>query len=306
MKKLSIAIVNWNTKELLDNCLASILKSTNNIDYEIIVVDNASTDDSIKMLNEKYSSKIKIIQNNNNVGFAYANNQAFEMSFGEYFLLLNSDTICKENSLSILCNFLDSNVNAGAAGPLTLNEDETLQYSWAKFPKIITEFKGIIDRSIITYDGIITQPKQLKDIGPFQADWIGGACLLVKRQVIEQIGLMDTNLFMYSEETDWCYRMRKVGWEIWVVPDSEIIHLGGRSSAQVPIQTMQRLADSKIKFFRKHYGLFSALLLRYLLTIKALLKSLQNILLHKKNNYYEESKRQFKLAIHLLTGKTIL
>ena len=263
---LSIAIVSWNTRDLLDQCLKSIFETTMGIDFEVIVVDNASSDNSMEMVRRKYP-QVTVIENKDNVGFPKANNQAFQVSTGRYFLLLNPDTICHDRSLTGLTEFLDDHQKAGAVGPLVLNSDKTMQYSWAKFPTVWNELLGRLDRRIDNADYPQTV-SAARYMGPFKVDWVGGCCLMIRREAVEQIGLMDESFFMYCEETDWCYRLHKAGWQVCVNPDYEIIHLGGQSSKQINGKSQSILINSKAAYFMKHHGWFSGAILRIALLLK--------------------------------------
>lgn len=264
---LSISIVNWNTRDLLDQCLASVYETAYGIEFEVIVVDNASGDGSADMVESRYPD-VKLVANRNNIGFSAANNQAYRESRGRFFLLLNPDTICLPNTLQRLVSFLDSNPRAGAVGPLVLNADKTLQPSWARFPTLWAEVRGTLVRKIGD-DGVspITAD-EVRRLGPFRADWIGGCCFMIRRSAVEQIGLMDESLFMYCEETDWCKRLAQGGWEVWLEPASEIIHLGGQSSRQISARANAQLRKSKVTYFRKHHGVLQALLLQFALALK--------------------------------------
>lgn len=269
---LSIAIVNWNTSDILDQCLMSIYDTVKGLEYEVIVVDNNSSDGSVQMVREKHLW-VKLLANNENVGFSRANNQAYKISQGRYFLLLNSDTVCRPSALSGMVAFLDAHPSAGVVGPLVLNADKTLQPSWARFPSVWSEIIGRLNRNI---DGVSEPPRDamsVRKLGHFQTDWVGGCCLMLRRDSIENVGLMDESLYMYCEETDWCYRLRQNGWEVWVDPRYEIVHLGGASSAQMPDQTRRVLIESKVKYFRKHHGELHARMVGAVLGIKGRIKS---------------------------------
>lgn len=250
---LSISIVNWNTSRLLDECILSIQEASPGIECEIIVVDNASSDNSVEMLKEKHPDVI-LIGNADNPGFAHANNQAYERSSGRYFMLLNPDTVCLPGSLTELVNFMDADPSIGVSGPLVLNPDGSLQYSWAKFPTYISECTGKLNRIIMPQHTYPENADETRKFGPFQIDWVGGCAFVARRDAIEQVGLMDDSLFMYCEETDWCRRFHDAGWKIYVDPKSEIIHLGGQSSIQVADNCIGHLFKSKVVYFRKHYG----------------------------------------------------
>lgn len=272
---LSIAIVSWNTKDILDQCLNSINETASGVEFEVIVVDNASSDGSAEMVAQKYPCA-QIIQNEDNVGFPKANNQAYAISKGRHFLLLNPDTIMRGDTLKRLVKHLDSNPNAGAVGPLVLNTDGTLQYSWARFPTFWSELRGVLDRRIPNETVTPTTAEQTRDIGPFEVDWIGGCAMMVRRDAIEQIGMMDESFFMYNEETDWCYRLRRSGWQVWVDPAGEITHLGGQSSEQVSLQSAKHLRTSKRLYFAKHYSPWVGDILYAALTCKVAVLRLSN------------------------------
>lgn len=265
---LSIAIVSWNTREILDGCLASIFDTTHGIEFEVIVVDNASSDGTAEMVRGKYP-RARVIKNSENVGFARANNRAYSVSSGRHFLLLNPDTICLGNALVLLVSFLDARKTVGAVGPLVLNVDHTLQFSWARFPTFLNECLGKPDRRLVCTSAVPLTADAVRALGPFETDWVGGCCLMIRREAAERIGLMDESLFMYCEETDWCLRLSRDGWSIMVEPESEIVHLGGQSSIQVSTKAAGYLRASKSTYFAKHHGRLAGFALGAILTAKA-------------------------------------
>ncbi|MCX8053452.1 MAG: glycosyltransferase [Armatimonadetes bacterium] len=268
---LSVSIVNWNTRDLLDQCLDSVYATIGGLDAEVIVVDNASTDGSVEMVRNEYP-RVILIENKTNVGFAAANNQALAISKGRHFLLLNPDTICHPDALNRLVCFLDEHPRCGAVGPLVLNEDGTLQHSWAKFPTVWSETIGKLDRSTPGQTHPPATAEEARALKPFRTDWAGGCCLMVKREAIEQIGPMDESLFMYCEETDWCLRLQKAGWEVWVEPRAEITHYGGKSSEQVSSKCALALRRSKTIFFAKHFGRVQAVLVAIACALRSILR----------------------------------
>ena len=268
---LSVSIVSWNTRELLDQCLGSVCATADGLDFEVVVVDNASGDGSVEMVRESYPQAV-LVANSDNVGFASANNQALAVSTGRHFLLLNPDTICRPGALARLVRFLDEHPRCGAVGPLVLNPDETLQYSWAAFPTFWSEARGRLDRRIAGSGRLPTTADETRAIGPFKADWIGGCCLMARREAIDAVGPMDESLFMYSEETDWCLRLVRAGWEVWVEPAAQIVHLGGQSSALIPDEAASRVRISKRKYFAKHYGRMAGAALGAALGLKCRLR----------------------------------
>ncbi len=248
---LSVSIVSWNTRDLLDACLSSIFDDCAGIEIEVIVVDNLSSDDSVAMVRSDYP-QVRVLANQQNVGFSTANNQAYDVSSGRHFLLLNPDTVVKPGSLQRLVRFLDDHDRAGAVGPLVLNPDGSLQYSWAKFPTLWREAFGRLDRRVADLSRVPVTAEDTRSLQPFQADWIGGCCLMAKREAISQIGRMDESLFMYCEETDWCMRLNRAGWEVWVEPGAEIVHYGGQSSALASERCETMLSASKVALMRKN------------------------------------------------------
>jgi hypothetical protein len=257
--ELSIIIVNWNTCNLLAQCLASVFDNRPTSSFEVWVVDNASSDGSSLMVQDRFP-QVHLIENKENVGFARANNQAIQMSQGRYILLLNSDTIVHPNALEHLVQFIDQRAQVGIVGAQLLNEDGTLQPSWGKFPTVWSE---LIGKNVREWHPYSTQ----NGILAYEVDWVGGACLLICRAAIEQVGLLDESFFMYSEEMDWCFRVKKLGWAVCYYPAAQIIHLGGQSSRQANARMKAELYRSKLMFFDKHYDSFEVVLLGWLLQI---------------------------------------
>jgi len=225
---------------------------------EVFVVDNGSTDGSVQMVSREFPW-VELIANEVNLGFVKANNQALRHCEGEYVLLLNSDTIVWPKALQSLVAFLDSYPEVGVVGAELRNKDNSLQPSWNQFPSLWSELNGRNIRVRHLYG----------DSGAYLIDWIGGACMMVRRAVISDVGLLDENIFMYSEETDWCYRIRQAGWQVAYLPGACITHLGGASSASSPTRFSIELYKSKLFFFRKHYGWGKMYLLKLGITLRA-------------------------------------
>ncbi len=254
--KLSIIIVNWNVKEDLVNCLQSIQKNPASEPFEIIVVDNASTDDTVEAVRMNFPDVI-VIANDKNRGFAAANNQGIKRAVGKYIFLLNPDTIVHPDSLDILVKFMDENSDVGACGPQLLNKDGTIQPSARRFPT----FRGALYRhTVFRFLHIFKKEYKrwlMKDFDhntQKEVDQLMGSALLIRKAVIDSIGLMDENFFLYYEEVDLCYRIKQAGWRIVFMPEAVITHLGGRSSGQIPVRKRIMMLTSLLKFFRKHRG----------------------------------------------------
>lgn len=270
---LSVIIVNWNTCELLAQCLHSLYSTIQNLDIEIFVVDNASVDGSVEMVRKSFA-KVLLIENAENVGFVRANNQAMDLCNGRYVLLLNSDTRVLSGSIEESVRFMDEHPNAGVAGTRLLNSDGSFQASYSPFPNLWREFLNLstLGRWLIQSAFPSRGPQTEK--GPQKIKgYVEGAYMMARRQNIDQIGGLDENIFMYTEDVDWCYRFHQAGWEIWYLPQTPIIHYGGQSSKKCQTQMEAELYRSRVYFFSKHYGKISAFSLKvliYTLTITKL------------------------------------
>lgn len=271
---LSIIIVNWNTQDLLKQCLKSVEAdlAASKLNTEILVVDNASTDNSTQMIKEQFPGVI-LIENQENVGFAAANNQAIEQSSGRYILLLNSDTEVKPRALQLLCNHLDVNPQVGAAGSQLLNPDDTLQTSCYPFPTLSRELWRLLHLDVLWSYGVYHMANWDVDT-PREVEVIQGASLLLRRAALDQVGLLDDRYFMYTEEVDLCYRLRQGGWQLFWVPKSKVVHYGGQSTKQVPTKMFLCLYQSKLIFLRKHYGWLAAQFYKLILLFATLARLL--------------------------------
>jgi GT2 family glycosyltransferase len=262
---LSIVVVSWNTRELLATCLKRVYETVSEPAFEVIVVDNGSEDDSAAMVKAEFPG-VRLLENEENLGFARANNQALALSRGRYALLLNSDTEVLDRALEDMVAFMDAHPTAGAVGARLLNADGTFQFSHADFPTLWHEFLmlSVLGRLVLGQHYPSHGPEVTR--GPQVVDYVGGACLMVRREALEQVGGLDEGFFMYAEETDWCYRMKDAGWEVWYLPSASITHLGGGSSRQRPSRMEAELYRSRVRFFEKHRGPRSAARLRALIT----------------------------------------
>jgi len=265
MTELSIIIVSWNTVGLLDACLESIMAHPAQRDFEVIVVDNASADGSAQMVRRRYPD-VKLIENEKNVGFARANNQGIRQATGRYVLLLNPDTEVRPEALDTLLCFLERHEEVGAVGARILNPDETLQYSCYPAPTLLNEWLHLfhLDRErragMETWD--VTEPRDV--------EVLLGACIMVRREAFNDVGFLDERFFMYSEEVDFCYRLRSSGWSLYWVPQAQVVHYGGQSTRQVATDMFLRLYEGKLLYFRKHHGRSAALLYKLILLLGSL------------------------------------
>jgi N-acetylglucosaminyl-diphospho-decaprenol L-rhamnosyltransferase len=272
MVDISIVIVSWNVREFLAQCLESLQTSFRNthspLHYDIWVVDNHSRDGSVEMILDRFPD-VRLIASEENLGFAGGNNQAIQSSDSRYVLLLNPDTQVLPGAIENLVAFMDKNPQAGAAGSLLLNPDGSLQTSCYPFPTLTREFWRLMHLDLIAPYGVYRMA-DWDQTSPRQTDIIQGASLVLRRETLTHVGLLDTNYFMYTEEVDLCYRISKGGWQLWWVPESRVIHYGGQSTAQVSSQMFLCLYQSKLHFFRKHYGRKAALLYKAILMVTGL------------------------------------
>ncbi|MBZ0220322.1 MAG: glycosyltransferase family 2 protein [Candidatus Methylomirabilis sp.] len=256
---VSFVIVNWNTKDLLRDCLESIRKTVR-IPFETWVVDNGSSDGSVRMVRERFP-EVKLIQNAENLGFARANNLALKRISGKYAVLLNSDTVLKENAIESLVDCMEMNPRAGVCGGSLLNEDGSMQNSIANFPTLATE---LLNKSILRR----LFPKRFpgKENGAArgiqQVESIVGACMVVRKKAMEEAGLLDEDYFFFLEETDWCLRFREKGWDVLHNPAAEIYHLQGGSARKVPVRARTEYWRSRYIFFRKNRSRMSYAVLK--------------------------------------------
>jgi GT2 family glycosyltransferase len=282
---VTIIIVNYNTKVLLQQCLKSIYEAQSDIVFETIVIDNASKDESTVLVREHFP-QVVLIENPTNSGFSKANNTGSRIARGRYLLLLNSDTIVLPGAIDKLVKFMDDREDVAAVGPMLLNEDGTLQRSWFNFPSIFKTFCHIAGFSRLIYklanfDSIArffqTVGKQafmIKEVHkPMQVDYLLLACLLIRREVYASIGLLDENLFFYHEDCELGYRAYKKHLNVYYLPDSRIIHLGGSSSSKYILKTYREYFRSLIYVFSKHEGMINTLLLRIAIIIGMLFRS---------------------------------
>ncbi|MEK7526461.1 MAG: glycosyltransferase family 2 protein [Patescibacteria group bacterium] len=278
---VSIVIVNFNTKNITLNCLSSVIESTQGVQYELIVVDNASTDGSIEAIT-KFDTKgirLKFIKNLANVGFAAGNNQGTKEAGGKYILFLNSDTLVKNNVVKNVFDHLEANSKLGAAGVKIVGVDGNIQEAGGYFPTLTRVFSWMTIQDLPFVDGIIKPFHPLKkksftkNVGFFEKqqklDWLIGAFMFVRKSVLDQVKGWDEDYFMYTEDVDLCYKIKNAGYEIVYLPDLQITHLGGASSASSEFPLVNEYKGIKT-FYKKHYPVWQFPILRLMLKIGAL------------------------------------
>jgi GT2 family glycosyltransferase len=263
---LSIIVVNWNTRELLAGCLTSLehanVGTLERWNVEIFVVDNASTDGSAGMVKERFLW-VKLIENTENVGFARANNQAIQQAQGRYMLLLNSDAQLTPGAVDAMVGHLDADAQAGIASVCQIYPDGRRQFCYGRFPTLWREARtlfGLHRWDLSPFDNLL-QPRIV--------DWVSGACLMARRAMLDQVGLLDESFFMFGEEVDLCLRATQAGWKVILVPSAPIIHAQAGSTGKTP-ERILRLYRGKLRYAHKHWSLLSAALLLTLIRISVL------------------------------------
>lgn len=276
---LSIIIVNRNTCTLLADCIRSVITFTQDLDYEIIVVDNASTDGSVTMLRSDFPG-VRVIENDENRGFAAANNQGLDLTIGEFILLLNSDTVVTDNAITRMVDFMRQHPEIGAVGPQLRYPDGRIQPSCRMFPSLATQ--------LFESTGLSRLLPRHRLFGKYrmsgwphdtirEVDQIMGAALMLRRQVVGQIGKMDEHYFFYFEEVDWCFQVKKHGWQIVFYPGAKIIHIGGQTSQKEWHRTILNRYTGLIRFFSKNYPDWQGVSLRLLIILEMLARILVEI-----------------------------
>ena len=251
MIDLSIIIVNWNTKEFLIPCVRSVFEKGQEMDWEVIVVDNGSRDGSREEV-KKVFPFTHLIENEKNFGFAKAVNQGLQKASGRYALLLNPDTQVKHGAIEQLVSFMDTHLEAGVAGAQLLNSDGFKQNSIANFPSLATE---LLNKNLLRWLFPKKFPGKERDYPePIEVDSVIGACMMVRRDASDQVGLLDEDYFLFLEETDWCYRMKRAGWKVYHVPDAEVYHFQGKSAGAVKKEARIEFYRSRYHFFKKNRG----------------------------------------------------
>ena len=266
--ELSIVIVNWNTRDVLEQCLKSIYASQTTKQFDVWVVDNSSSDSSVQMVRESFS-RVRLIANEGNVGFAHANNQAINNSSGEYVMLLNPDTVIEKDVIESLANFLNQKPDYGAVGPRLLNPDGTLQVSAYPEPTLFREFWRMFHLDRFYYIGEYPMEGWSLD-HVREVDAMMGACIVIRRKVFDQVGFLDEDFFIYSEEVDLCTRIRNYGWRLAWHPMTKVVHFGGQSTQQISQEMFLQLYQGKIQYFRKHHNGLVVWLYKFVLFLATL------------------------------------
>jgi GT2 family glycosyltransferase len=302
---LSVIILSWNTRTLLEKCLRSLVCASPEDSIEIIVVDNASEDGSRQMVQEQFP-QVRLVVNSHNIGFGAGNNTALPYVTGRYVLFLNSDTVVMDGALSAMIRYADSQPDVGILGPKLLNEDGSLQYSCRQYPNLGTGFFRNTPLGRLFPKNRYTTDYLLKDwdhSSPRDVDWVSGAALMIRKTVLDKIGGFDEDYYMYCEDVDLCWRANHApfpaetdddkgnliesalsdtrhptsgtgkSWRVSYYPDAVIYHLIGKSTDQAPTRMTYEFHRSQYLFYKKHYAATTSPLLRPLIPVGIALRA---------------------------------
>ncbi|HEY9679240.1 MAG TPA: glycosyltransferase family 2 protein [Drouetiella sp.] len=299
--KLSISIVHHHGLSMLRDCLRSIYTNAPNFPFEVVVVDNVSTDGAVAMIESEFP-QVHLRKNSERHGFGHNQNTAIEACSGEYIFIYNDDTLVHGTALSELCNFLDEHQETGLVGPKLLNADGTLQMSCYKFPSPIRcIWENLLLTAAFPNSKIFGDYRKWLHDSVRDVDFVIGAAMLVRRKVLDEVGLFDELFFMYSEETDLQMRIKKAGWKIMLDPNAVITHLGGASSEQAKDKQFAEFQKSSAKLTRKHYGIAGSVTQRILMVVGALLRiSLWSVISLISPSKKERAQREIAIWKRLL------
>ena len=255
--KLSVIIVSWNCRDLLARCLDTVFASKLDADFEVIVVDNSSTDGTASIVQNNYP-QVQLIASGENAGFARANNLALRQARGELILLLNPDTELEADTLQVMVDFMDKHPECGMAGCKVLNPDGTLQLACRRnIPTLADAFfklSGLSrlfprSRRMARYNLTYLPADRVAIV-----DAVSGSFLMTRREVVNKIGLLDERFFMYGEDLDWCWRSVRAGYQNYYVPDTSIVHYHGGSSKKRPLRSAYHFYEAMYLFYDKHFA----------------------------------------------------
>jgi GT2 family glycosyltransferase len=266
---VSIIVVGYNAAGFTLGCLKSVMEGTKDHSFEVIVVDNASTDGSPDLISARYPGA-RLIRNGRNVGLAAATTQGLEVASGRYVITMNSDAEVVDGAIDTLVRFMDGRPEAGGATPRLLFGDLTPH--WPPFgnaPTPLSEIREVMTElagSLSSYSSRHKPGEVDLDLAREVPCIVWGSCFIVRREAMEKVGFQDPRFFLYAEDVDWSMRLRKAGWKLWYVPEARVIHHGGRSADGESARMFGIRMASTVKLIRKHYGGMAAFALRAVMT----------------------------------------
>lgn len=249
---LAIIIVNWNGLELLKACLRSVYKSRLTTMPEVFVVDNASSDGSSEMVEREFP-QVRLVSNSDNVGFAKGNNQALRLASSDYMVLLNPDTLVLEDSFHKMLCFIESHEEVGALGCKLINATGECEPGGYRYPRLFSDLVAMIGWNLPWYRKFTDVQRKRNAERPGHVDWVSGACLMVRREVVKKAGLLNESYFLYSEDTDWCFKINKAGWQVFYYPEATVFHFW-RSLQKRDAPVVLEHLKSKYIFYLGNYG----------------------------------------------------
>ncbi len=296
MVDLCFIIVNWNTRQLLLDCIDSINTTVIGLHYQIYVVDNGSVDDSVKVVRERFP-KVIVLENLENRGFAAAVNQALGRDAATYSILINTDTLLHKDAIRVMYSFMERHKEVGIAGAQLEKPDGTRQHSYDNYPTLATE---LLNKSLLKWIFPQKYPsKKQQIIQPMEVESVIGACVMIRNAAIRNVGKLDEDYFFFLEETDWCYRMQKAGWKVYHLPKARIVHLGGQSKKLAPWQSQIEYCRSLYIFFKKNRPTASYLLLRIFYPVKILINFIANFTVNLAV-FFQHRKLRYRLSTYAM------
>lgn len=281
--ELSVILINFNDRANLEECLLSLQEHLSQSSAEILVIDNSSSDGSVEFIQQHFP-RVRLICNAENVGYARANNQGIRESRGRYILLLNTDTVVYPYALNVLLEEVKTNARVGAAGPLLFSRKGGCQVSFGRKVNFWSELlqKGFLNPY---FKSKLKRSKKKREVG-----WLSGACLMSKRDVLEEAGLFDGAFFLYFEDIDLCTRIRQKGWTLIFQPQARILHKGGASTSNNRLFSRFHYRKSQLYFYKKHNSRISLFFLRLYLRLSFFVLWLLG---HGKKREDREMRRKF-------------
>lgn len=291
--QVSIILVSYNTKDMTRDCLNSIYKFTKDIEFEVFVVDNNSSDSSAEMIEQEFP-QVRLIKNSDNKGFGAANNIAIKQSSAQYIFCLNTDTLLLNNSVKAFYDFMEKedNKNVGACGGQLLNADRTFQHSGGNLPSLKRIVSTLFAFNLIVPKTYYNQFIAIKGENletPYDIGFVTGADLFLRKSVLDKVGFYDETFFMYYEDSELQYRIKKAGFSSVIIPNINIIHYGAIPKTEIPIEKFKIMRQSELIYFEKCYNKFIKFLVKYLYLVRSILN------IHFNKDYFEKIKMHLSL-----------
>jgi GT2 family glycosyltransferase len=288
---LTISIGTFDNYEVLEKCLRSIFDNNSQLKYKVFVVDNDSMDDSAAKIENAFPQAI-LIRKKAKLGFCGTHNLVISKSQSRYVLILDDDTVILPGTLEKMVAFMDSHMEVGMAGCRTLNPDGTFQKSFGVIPSLKTQFMETFRLSDYWPEELYSKVNTVKEV-----EWVNGPFMLVRSEVLKEVGAFDEYYYTIVCEADWCYRIRKAGWKVVYVPEAEIIHEGALITESKDILTQMRFYVNVYYFFHKHYSWLSSLMLRPVMMFRAVSRMACFLVLSGlRSDIKEESRKRSRLA----------